>query len=35
MAFGTLATVNGVGGFLSSLVVGALWAWVGVEVAFG
>jgi MFS family permease len=35
MAFGTLATVNGVGDFLSSLVVGALWAWAGVEVAFG
>lgn len=35
MAFGTLATVNGVGDFLSSLVVGALWTWAGVEVAFG
>ena len=35
MAFGTLATVNGVGDFLSSLVVGALWTWVGTTAAFG
>jgi hypothetical protein len=26
MAFGTLATVNGMGDFLSSVIVGALWA---------
>lgn len=35
MAFGTLATVNGAGDFLSSLVVGALWTWAGTGVAFG
>lgn len=35
MAFGTLATVNGVGDFLSSVVVGALWTWAGTTVAFG
>jgi len=35
MAFGTLATVNGVGDFLSSVVVGALWTWKGTGVAFG
>lgn len=35
MAFGTLATVNGVGDFLSSVVVGALWTWAGTGVAFG
>jgi len=35
MAFGTLATVNGVGDFLSSVVVGALWTWAGTSVAFG
>lgn len=34
MAFGTLATVNGVGDFLSSIVVGALWSWAGTGVAF-
>jgi len=34
MAFGTLATVNGVGDFLSSIVVGALWSWAGTSVAF-
>jgi MFS family permease len=34
MAFGTLATVNGVGDFLSSAVVGVLWSWAGTEVAF-
>jgi len=34
MAFGTLATVNGVGDFLSSVIVGALWTWAGTTVAF-
>lgn len=34
MAFGTLATVNGAGDFLSSVVVGALWTWAGTTVAF-
>jgi MFS family permease len=35
MAFGTLAAVNAVGDFLSSLIVGALWSAFGVGVAFG
>ncbi len=35
MAFGTLATVNGVGDLVSSLVVGALWTAWGTQVAFG
>jgi MFS family permease len=35
MAFGVLATVNGAGDFLSSIVVGALWTAFGPEVAFG
>jgi MFS family permease len=35
MAFGTLATVNGVGDFLSSVIVGALWTALGTSVAFG
>jgi MFS family permease len=35
MAFGTLATVNGIGDFVSSLVVGLLWSAVGVGAAFG
>ncbi len=35
MAFGTLATVNGVGDFASSLVVGLLWTVCGTSVAFG
>lgn len=35
MAFGTLATVNGVGDFLSSVIVGALWAGFGTAAAFG
>jgi MFS family permease len=35
MAFGTLATVNGVGDFLSSIIVGALWTWAGTVAAFG
>lgn len=35
MAFGVLATVNGVGDFLSSVVVGVLWSAFGPSVAFG
>jgi len=35
MAFGVLATVNGVGDFLSSLAVGALWTAFGTSAAFG
>lgn len=35
MAFGVLATVNGVGDFLSSVVVGVLWSAFGTSVAFG
>ncbi len=35
MAFGVLATVNGVGDFLSSIIVGALWTTMGTNVAFG
>jgi MFS family permease len=35
MAFGVLATVNGVGDFLSSAVVGLLWSAFGTTVAFG
>lgn len=34
MAFGTLAAVNAVGDFVSSLLVGALWSAFNVEVAF-
>jgi len=34
MAFGTLATVNGIGDFASSLIVGALWASFGIQIAF-
>ena len=34
MAFGTLTTVNGVGDFLSSVIVGALWTAFGTSVAF-
>ena len=34
MAFGTLATVNGVGDFLSSIVVGVLWTSFGTGAAF-
>ena len=34
MAFGVLATVYGVGDFLSSIIVGALWSGLGVSVAF-
>ncbi len=35
MAFGTLATVNGIGDFLSSIVVGVLWSSFSVSVALG
>jgi len=35
MAFGTLAAVNAVGDFLSSLLVGTLWSAFGVGAAFG
>jgi MFS family permease len=35
MAFGVLATVNGIGDFLSSIIVGALWTVAGTSVAFG
>jgi MFS family permease len=35
MAFGVLATVNGIGDFLSSIVVGALWSAFGTRAAFG
>jgi MFS family permease len=35
MAFGTLATVNGVGDFASSVIVGVLWTSFGTSVAFG
>jgi MFS family permease len=35
MAFGTLATVNGAGDFVSSIVVGTLWTAFGTSVAFG
>lgn len=34
MAFGVLATVNGIGDFLSSVVVGLLWTQFGTTVAF-
>jgi MFS family permease len=35
MAFGVLATVNGIGDFLSSAIVGLLWPVAGTTVAFG
>ncbi len=35
VAFGLLATVNGAGDFLSSIMVGALWTAFGTAVAFG
>jgi MFS family permease len=35
MAFGVLATVNGMGDFISSIVVGLLWSAAGATVAFG
>ena len=34
MAFGLLATVNGFGDFLSSIVVGVLWTALGTPIAF-
>jgi MFS family permease len=34
MAFGVLATVNGIGDFLSSIIVGLLWAAAGASAAF-
>ena len=34
-AYGALGVANGIGDFVSSLVVGALWAWVGPTIAFG
>jgi MFS family permease len=34
MAFGVLATVNGIGDFLSSIIVGLLWTVAGTSVAF-
>ena len=35
MAFGVLATVNGIGDLISSIVVGLLWTGFGTNVAFG
>lgn len=35
MAFGVLATVNGLGDFFSSIIVGALWTAAGPRLAFG
>lgn len=35
MAFGTLATVNGVGDFASSIIMGLLWTHFGTSAAFG
>ncbi len=35
MAFGALATINGIGDFVSSLVLGVLWSKFGTTVAFG
>jgi hypothetical protein len=35
VAFGTLATVNGVGDFVSSIVLGLLWTNFGTAPAFG
>src|SRR6185312_365560 len=35
MAFGVLATVNGIGDFISSIGVGLLWTQFGTSVAFG
>jgi len=34
-AYGALGVANGIGDFVSSLVVGALWAWAGPAVGFG
>jgi MFS family permease len=35
VAFGTLATINGIGDFLSSIIVGVLWTARGIGAAFG
>ena len=35
MAFGTLATINGIGDFASSLILGLLWTVFGTTTAFG
>jgi MFS family permease len=35
IAFGAMATVNGIGDFFSSIIVGALWTAFGTTVAFG
>jgi MFS family permease len=35
VAFGTLATINGIGDFLSSIIVGGLWTAFGTGAAFG
>ncbi len=35
MAFGTLATINGIGDFISSIIVGGLWTVLGTGAAFG
>jgi MFS-type transporter involved in bile tolerance (Atg22 family) len=35
MAFGVLATVNGAGDFLSSVIIGLLWSAFGSTLAFG
>jgi MFS family permease len=34
MGFGVLATVNGIGDFLSSIIVGFIWTAAGIKVAF-
>lgn len=34
MGFGVLATVNGIGDFLSSIIVGFIWTAVGIKIAF-
>ena len=34
MAFGVLATVNGIGDFVSSIIVGALWSAFGIAIGF-
>ncbi|HVU99940.1 MAG TPA: MFS transporter, partial [Verrucomicrobiae bacterium] len=35
MGFGVLATVNGIGDFVSSIIVGWLWSAFGTSIAFG
>ncbi len=35
MDFGVLATVNGIGDFVSTALVGLLWSVVGTTIAFG